>query len=318
MSEATPPAALDVVGVGLATLDVLVRLERMPTWEQGAPMSAFGLDGGGPVATALVAAARLGARCGFVGTCGDDLAAELKARFLTREGLDLSRLVKRDAPENQVVLVCVQQSSGERVFCGLRDFAAQPLRPDELDRDYITSARYLHLDGCHHEAALQAAQWMQAAGKPVMLDAARVTAGARVGLAELISHVDYLICGSGFATALTGLDDIWEACRALLRRGPRVVVQTEGAQGSYTVTAEEAFHTPAFAVEVVDTTGAGDVFHGAFLVGLLHGWDLRLIAQFASAVAALKCGKLGGRAGIPRLEQALAFLQAHGIGCARR
>jgi sulfofructose kinase len=311
-------SALDIVGVGLATLDVLVRLERMPTWEQGAPLSAFGLDGGGPVATALVAATRLGARCGFVGTCGDDLAAELKMRFLAREGLDLSRLVKRPAPENQVVLVCVQQSSGERVFCGLRDFGAQPLRVDELDHDYITSARYLHLDGSHHEAVLQAAQWMHAAGKPVMLDAARVTAGARIGLAELIPHVDYLICGSGFAPYLTGVEDNWEACRALLRRGPRVVVQTEGAQGSYTVTAEEAFHTPAFAVEVVDTTGAGDVFHGAFLVGLLHGWDLRYIVQFASAVAALKCGKLGGRAGIPRLEQVLTFLEARGMGDAKR
>ena len=308
--------ALDIVGLGLATLDVLVRVQELPTWEHMGAMSGFALDGGGPVGTGLVAAARLGARVGYVGTAGTDRTAELKLEFLAREGLDLSRLVRRPGPEGNVILVCVDEATGERTFTGLRDRHRTPLAPEELDRAYLTAARYLHLDGHHPEAALAAARWMHAAGREVLLDGARVHGpGGRVSdaLAALVREVDILICGSGFVPALTGRDDIWEAGRAALDLGPRIVVQTEGADGAYTVSREGLFHTPAFSVEVVDTTGAGDVFHGAYLVGLLHGWDLPEVTLFASAVSALKCGHLGGRAGIPTFDRTLEFLADRGV-----
>lgn len=304
---------LDIVGLGMATLDVLVRLKDMPTWERGSRMSAFSFDGGGPVATAMVAAARLGAKVGFIGTAGNDESADIKIRSLTRYGVDVSHLMRRPTPEMQVVLVCVHEETGERVFSGLQRFWDWSLRPEELDRYYITSARFLHLDGSHPEAAQQAAIWMHKAGKLVMYDGAKVGTRARPPMGDLIQHVDILICGSGFAQALTGADGIWEAGRAALKIGPRIVVQTEGEDGAYTVTANDEFHTPAFKVNVVDTTGAGDVFHGAYLVGLLRGWDLRRTALFATAVAAIKCGALGGRAGIPSYDQAIAFLRERGI-----
>jgi len=98
----------------------------------------------------------------------------------------------------------------------------------------------------------------------------------------------------------------------MMALGPQIVVQTEGRDGSYTLTAREHFHTPAFDVEVVDTTGAGDVFHGAYLVGLLRGWDLPMVAAFATAVAAIKCTQLGGRKGIPTSDQTIAFLKKRG------
>lgn len=302
-------AGLQVVGLGLASLDVLLRLSDMPTWQRGTRLSAFALDGGGPAATAMAAAARLGARAGFVGTAGNDVAAKIKIDSLARDGVDLSRLVIRDEPEDQVIVVCVDASTGERVFSGLESLGRNQLRPDELDRDYITSADYLHLEGFHYDAALQAAKWMRDAGKTVVLDAGSTSGTVGDGTRRLLGYVDVLICGSGFAPGLTGRSDPFEAGRAALASGPRIVVQTEGAAGSYTVTANEAFHTPAFVVDVVDTTGAGDVFHGAYIVGLLHGWDLPAVAQFASAVAAIKCTRLGGRAGIPTLPETLAFLK---------
>jgi sulfofructose kinase len=305
---------LDIVGLGLATLDVLIRLQDMPTWQQGTRVSAFGLDGGGPVGTACVAAARLGARVGYVGTAGSDYVADLKVQSLRDNGVDLSRLVVRDRPEGQVVVVCVHEETGERVFSGLRTFGDGPLEPEELDRDYLTSAEYLHVDGSHFEAALQAAKWVREAGGRVAIDCAK-TDGRPVGprTAELLSHVDILICGSGFGRSLTGHADPWRAGRAMLSLGPGLVVQTEGEDGSYTVTANEQFRTPAFRVEVVDTTGAGDVFHGAYLVGLLRGWDLETVAEFATAVAALKCTRLGGRRGTPFLGEVVSFLREHGV-----
>lgn len=302
-------AGLQIVGLGSAFLDVLMRQKDMPTWARGVELSAFSIDGGGPIATAMVAAARLGANVGFVGTAGSDEAAALKTRSLVKNGVDISHLVVRPGPESQVCVVYVDESTGERVFSGLRSSWDVPLQVQELDREYITSAEYLHLDDRHYEAAMQAAKWMHATGKKVMFDGGKVTHGNCPRLTELIEHVDILIGGSGFVPSLTGVSEVWAAGRAALRLGPSIVVQTEGPDGSYTVTADQEFHTPAFKVEVVDTTGAGDVFHGAYLVGLLHGWNLQRTASFAAAVSALKCGQLGGRAGIPRFEQAIDFLR---------
>jgi len=304
---------LQIVGLGLSTLDVLIRLQDMPTWERGGRFSECRFDGGGPVGTALVAAARLGARVGFVGTAGNDEVAELKLRALTRDGVDISHVIVRPRPENQIVFCYVHAETGERVFAGVPSMFDDALQIEELDRGYITSAEYLLLEGFHYEAAVQAAKWMHEAGKKVMLDAGKTTGQVSPLLESLVELTDVLICGAGFAPALTGVEDIWEAGRAILEMGPSIVVQTMGTGGSYTVTAGEQFHTPAFEVDVVDTTGAGDVFHGAYLVGLLQGWDLRRVAIFSSAVAAIKCTKLGGRAGIPRLERVLAFLRERGI-----
>jgi sulfofructose kinase len=299
----------------MSTLDVLIRLGEMPTWERGARIEGFSLDGGGPVGTACVAASRLGARTGFVGIAGNDVVAELKLQSLRENGVDTSRVAIRDRPETQVVIVYVNEDTGERIFSRLRRFGDDPLTPAELDREYLTSAAWLHLDGSHTEAAIAAAQWMHEAGKQVAIDCGKTDATSISShLRELLRHVDVLICGQGFGRALTGHTDPWTAGEAALAFGPDIVVQTEGVGGSYSVSAEERFHTPAFEVEVLDTTGAGDVFHGAYLVGLLRGWPLETIAQFASAVAALKCTHLGGRRGIPSFEETAAFLEARGLG----
>jgi sulfofructose kinase len=303
---------LEVVGLGMACLDILVRGNDLPTWEHGVRFQAVSIDGGGPVATAVVAAQRLGVPAGMVGTYGSDRLGKIKLETLVENGVDVRQMVCRAGPENQAILVTVQESTGERVFSGFASSIAQ-LDPAELDRDYITAAQYLHLDGFHSAAALQAARWMHAAGKQVMLDGSATRGPIWDGMQELVRETDILICGSGFGPALTGQTDLYEAGRAILEMGPRIVVQTEGKAGSYTVTAGECFHTPAFEVPVVDTTGAGDVFHGAYLAGLLRGWDVRSIALFSTAVSAIKCTRLGGRAGIPTFDQALAFLSERGI-----
>lgn len=304
---------IQVVGLGLAALDILVRAVDLPTWECGGRLQALGIDGGGPVATALVAAQQLGVQTGYIGTYGSDRMGRIKLETLTEYGIDTQYAIQREGVENHTVLVCVHGESGERIFSGVAGRRWSPLRVDELDRNYITSADILHLDGMQMEAALAAARWMQAAGKPVMLDGATTRGPIGQPMRDLIQHVDYLICGSGFVPALTGCSDLWEAGEAALELGPRVVVQTEGKDGSYTVSRDGRFHVPAFEVEVIDTTGTGDVFHGAYLVGLLKGWNLKQITLFSTAVAALKCARLGGRQGIPRYEQAIEFLCQRGI-----
>jgi sulfofructose kinase len=305
---------VQVVGLGLATLDVLIRLKDMPTWDRGTRASGFRFDGGGLVGTAMVAAARLGARAGFIGITGTDTSADLKLRSFVECGVDLSRLVRRDGPETQIVLVYVHEDTGERVFSGVWHGQRQPIRPEELDREYITAADYLHIDGIlHHEATLLAVQWMQEAGKTVVMDGSKTDSPVREEYRRLVPYVDVLITGAGFARGLTGIDDIWQAGEAVLEMGPRIFCETVGERGCYTITRDERFHTPAFQVDVVDTTGAGDVFHGAYIVAMTHGWTPRQCAQFSTAVSALKCTRLGGRAGIPTFEQTMAFLRERGI-----
>lgn len=303
---------LKVVGLGMACLDILIRAHSLPTWEQGSRLSAIAIEGGGPVATACVASQRLGVPTGFIGTCGSDRLGQIKRQTLEEHHLDLSHLQINPGPENQVVLVTVHETTGERIFSGIGK-SALPLSPKSFDKAYITQADYLHLDGYHAEAALVAAGWMHASGKQVMLDGSSTRSSVPPSMKALVRACDILICGSGFGASLTGLTDPSEIGSDIIKMGPRIVVQTEGRQGSYTTTSEGTFHIPAFEVEVVDTTGAGDVFHGAFLCGLVNSWELPMVVQFATAVSALKCMSLGGRQGIPTFEQTRLFLRHHQI-----
>jgi len=305
---------LQIVGLGLATLDVLLRLKEMPTWERGTRIDGFRLEGGGLVGTAMVAAAKLGARVGFIGTAGTDESADIKLRSMVEVGIDLSHLVRRPGPDDQVIVVHVHAETGERTFSGVQSARRQPLSIEDLDREYIAAADYLHLDGFHGEATFQAAKWMKEAGKTVVLDGSKTSGRVSDHLRKLVEYVDVLITGAGFARGLTDIDDVWEAGERILEIGPRIFVETVGEDGSYTITAEESFHTPAFQVDVIDTTGAGDVFHGAYIVGLLHGWNLRQIALFSTAVSAIKCTKLGGRSGIPNFEETTTFLHERNVG----
>jgi sulfofructose kinase len=306
MNSANQP--LQIIGLGMSTLDIIVRLEQMPTWDGGAALDDLALDGGGPVGTAMCAAAHLGVSTGILTALGNDNIAALKEGFLTKYGVDTTHCLTRPIPEPQVVLVCVNALTGERVFSPSPHAASHPLRPEEIDCDYMLQADYLHLDGFYLSAAIQAARWMRAAGKKVSLDAAKTSGNISAGMRELVGLSDVVICGAGFSSALTGIDNLYAAGRVILDLGPQVFVETLGEQGSVTVSKDCTFHQPAYPVEARDTTGAGDVFHGAYLVGLGMGWDLIRVAQFASAAAGIKCTRLGGRRGIPNYDEVIKYL----------
>jgi ribokinase len=173
-----------------------------------------------------------------------------------------------------------------------------------LDRELITSARALLLDTHMPEAAMQAARWMQATGGLVMIDAERV----RENTLELLPLCDLIVVSARFGREVTGFEEPWEAARALHSRYGRTAIVTGGAEGSWCVADDEQFHTPAFEVDPVDTTGAGDVFHGALVYALLQGDPLRRAVRFASAAAAISCTGLGGRGRLPTLGEVEAML----------
>ena len=303
---------LDIVGFGLSTLDVVMVMKDMPNWEYGGWVSEFVFQNGGMAATAVGAAARLGAGAGFIGTIGNDEIADLKRKYLTNLGVDTSRMIKRERPEGQVSFVYVHEGTGERVFAPNPRFIEGPPVAQEIDKEYLTSAEYLHMDALYLEPSIAAAEAMKAAKKQVAVDLGTSTGMEVVPeVKRLVELTDILITGTGFSQALTKETDLVAAMRKTLSFGPRLVVETQGAKGCVTVSKDEEFETPSFPITPVNTTNAGDVFHGAYYFGLIKGWELKRCAVFASAAAALLCTKLSGDR-IPTYDQVVGFLKERG------
>jgi len=299
---------LNVIGLGYCSWDYLGIVPHIPAFD--APTMSivdFAISGGGPVSTALVALARLGARAGYVGVIGDDeIGANIKRAF-EQEDVDVSHLRVQPGTRSPVCIVLVQAQTGQRSISCYRGTVGE-VELQQADYPYITSARFLHLDGHYMDGAITAARWMREAGGTVVLDANK----PRPRLDELLPCVDVLITNASFPSAYTGQQDIEKAAKELIRTGTRLVVTTLGEKGCLCFTADENLYVPGLTVKVVDTTGAGDAFHGAFIYGLLHGWTLLRTATFANAVAALNCTALGGRTGLPRLQEVEAFLHRTG------
>lgn len=300
----------DVVGLGLATLDILVQTSRLPRSDDCFPIAALEMQGGGPVATALVTLSRLGSSCNYLGSlAADDTARQIIAE-LHRYGIETGHCPQRDEGVSSASVILVEQSNGQRAILFQKSTAAD-LQPEEVPEDLIKSARALHLDGFFTPAAIHAAQIARANGILVSFDGG---AGELMWdeLTELLPLVDILVVAKKFALDMTGTQDVLTAGTQLLEtyRNQQVVI-TDGEHGSWYWDRNIHFHQPAFQVDVVDTTGAGDTFHGAYLYAVLQpDWTPQYCLKFANAVAALKCTQLGGRKGIPTLAETLVFLNS--------
>jgi sulfofructose kinase len=294
---------VDVVGLGAATVDYLGLVPHFPEPDDKMAMREFARQGGGLVATALVTLARLGATTRYVGKLGEDDFSRFIREEFEREGVATDALVLRPDVCGRFSFILVEEGTGQRTILHSGHGPAQ-LAPEELSREAILSGRALLVDTSDPAGALTAAGWARAAGHPVVLDGDKYSPEAH----DLAAAVDTAIVSQGYAAAYTGHTDPAAAAGALAEAIPGVVIVTAGRAGAFAVAGSDRFHQPAFSVPVKDTTGAGDVFHGAFLYALLQDWDLRRCVTFAAAVAALKCRALGGRAGIPTLPEALAFL----------
>ena len=298
-----------VVGLGRATMDFIGRVPKIAEWDADtAFMTDFATGPGGMTCTAMVAAQRLGAETSLITVVGDDPQGQQVIERLRQEGVrtDLIR-VSKDAA-TQCTIILVKETTGQRAMMTRMGPSVDPVLTDR-DRERLAAAKVLHVDGHHADQAIEAAKIVHANGGVVTMDGTRLTRG----IEDLVPHVDYLITNASFPEKFTARGDYDQAARRFMEIGPSVVVVTLGEAGSHTWTKKRSFHTPAFKVDVVDTTGAGDVYHGAYVYGVAQGWDIEYIAEFASAVAAMKCRELGGQKGIPNLAQARAFLAERGI-----
>ncbi|MCK4598089.1 hypothetical protein KAU04_08600 [bacterium] len=295
--------AYDVVGQGVCAVDFLCRLPHYPRLDEKTELVEFSMQGGGPVPTALVTLARLGARTCYVGRVGDDEGGRFVRESLEREGVEPHGMVVSPEARTTRAFVWIDGLSGLKSIAADRTGLAD-LRSGEISAEIITAGRYLLIDGKETEAALAAAEWSRQAGAEVVLD----VGSPRDKMEQLLRLTDYLVVSESFALEYGRTKDAAVAAGKLFGFGPRAVVVTLGRGGSLCLSKEGLLRQRAFPVSVVDTTGAGDVFHGGFIYGLLRGWDLPATMRFASAVAAIKCRHMGGRVGIPTLGHVEDFL----------
>ena len=292
----------DVVGFGLSSVDHLCVVKRHPRLDSKQQLVSYTVQPGGQVPTALVALQRWGLRTAYIGGFGDDTGGVLSHAALATEGVDLAATVVRANTRQQVSVILIDEISGERSVLWER-VDGLVLQPHEVSREQVVAGRVLLMDAVDMPTAISAAQQAKDDGVLTVLDTDNPTRG----IDDLLCLTDILIVGTEFPARLTGISDLRSALRAAAKRGPWFVGVTLGPGGALAYVRGEFHYVPAFRVPVVDSTGAGDIFHAGSIYGLLQGWSVPDTLRFAAAAAALKCEKLGGRPGIPSLQRALAL-----------
>jgi sulfofructose kinase len=283
---------LDVVGVGLNATDTFIPVAHYPVRGSKVEFRSAQVLPGGQVATAMIACQLWGLRTRYVGRVGDDHAAELHRSEFVRAGVEAHLFNAPGCPSQQAFILV--DDSGERTVLWKRDDRLT-LRPEELQQDWIVNARALHVDGHDTAAAIAAANWAGAAGIPVIADVDELYPGVET----LLKSVDYLITSRDIPGRLMQEPDLKKSLPALQQRfGSRLTAATLGEEGVLAWDGSQLHYAPAFSIQPIDTTGAGDIFHAAFIYALLQGWPLPRQLDFACAAAALNCTALGARAGI--------------------
>jgi len=303
-----------VLGIGLNATDTLLLVREFPPYAGKVPFEREMLSPGGQVATAVVACARLGLRAKYIGTIGDDLRGQIQRESLEGTGVDISSVIVRPGCPNQTAYIVIDARTGERTVLWQRAECLR-LSPSEIRSEDVAGAKLLHIDGYDIDAAAYAAALARHHGIPVSIDVDTVYPGFE----SVLRHVDYLVAGSGWPAKWTGESDPFAALSQLQREyRMRVAAMTLGDEGSLALFEDRWYYSAAFDVHCADTTGAGDVFHGAFCYAMLSGLDMQQALDFSNAAAALNCTETGARGHVPFRDEVNNLLSAASAGTVRR
>ncbi|GAB4349149.1 MAG: sugar kinase [Candidatus Abyssubacteria bacterium] len=299
--------AVDVVGVGLAVVDLKVTVSSIPQIEETVLAFDFHKHHGGPVGNALVTLQRLGMRTQYMGMLGNDEYGTMIAEGMKAEGVDTSSLRLADGENTPFSIVMVDAHTKKRSIA-FHAGCALSVPADCIDTNAIKSAKLLHVDFCT-PAVRAACEAAKEAGVPISVDAD----GLYPGLEEILEMATVFVPAREIASQLVGEDDPARAAELIRRKYDLdVVTVTRGKEGSVSVTPEGAISVPGFEIEPLDTTGAGGVYQGAYLYGYLNSWPVARTARFANAAAALMCSGMNGWADIPTLDKVKTFLKQRG------
>jgi sugar/nucleoside kinase (ribokinase family) len=301
---------MTAIAMGVHVLDVLVRpVEAIPEGQGGQLVEEIRMTAAGSAGGAALILAKLGATVRSAGAVGSDPVGDMLVGLLERDGVDTSLLVRRDDVQTSASVLPIRPNGDRPAFHVVG--ANGTYGPDDAPWDDIAAATHLHLGGPEFMGGEAAATILSRAREGGVVTSADVLAPGDPGLLEWIApaleHLDYLLPNDEQALGFTGEDDVEAACRALVDRGVGCVAATCGAEGVVLVDADGAERVPAFAIDVVDTTGCGDAFSAGFLRGLALGRSRRDAAVLGCATAALVAQGLGTDHGEFDLEAVDAF-----------
>ena len=290
----------DVVGVGLNATDTMLKVPHFPAFGGKVPFHGEEYSVGGQVATAIVACARLGLRAKYIGTIGDDERGRIQMESLQTSNVNIDHVQLRKNCPNQSAYIIIDEATGERTVLWSRaDCLA--ISPEEITEDQIVGSRLLHIDGHDTKAVEHAARIARANGIPVTVDVDTIYKG----FDKVLPYVDYLIASSEFPGRWTGIDDPFEALAAIQQKfGMKVAAMTLGAHGALALIEGRFVYSPGFVVNCLDTTGAGDVFHGGFCYSVLQDMGIEDALTFSNALAALNCTAVGARGRLATVDEA--------------
>jgi len=297
-------AQFDVVGVGLNATDTLILLSHFPAYAGKVAFEREILSPGGQVASAMITCAKLGLRVKYIGTVGDDERGAVQIASLRESGINLEDVEVRKNCPNQTAYILIDRTTGERTVLWNREECLR-LEAESITAEKITSARLLHIDGHDTAAVARAAEIARRHQIPVTVDVDTIYHG----FDRVLPNVDYLVASSEFPVQWTTERDPFRALETIQEeyRMP-VAAMTLGALGALARVDRRFIYSPAFVVNCVDTTGAGDVFHGAFCYAVLQNLPMPEILEFSNAMAALNCTALGARGRIATVEEARALM----------
>ena len=298
---------IDVLGLGSVTVDFVGTMKTWPAKGVKTMLDDFSVCDGGLVGTALVAVARLGGKAAFAGKLGQSEMARRALEALRKESVDTSFVVHTKDAEPIIALILTSSIDGQRNIFWTRRNIHYPVPWEFPDKNWVKRTSVLLTDYESGLAGIEAAKIARQYNIPVVIDVERNE--PHVG--EAMRASSHIVVSEDFASSYTNKTGIADMLTALRTDSQQTVIITRGQKGCAGLTCKGVFELPAYQVEVVDTTGCGDTFHGAFALALARKQSIIEAAKFASAAAALCATQLGGRAGIPTAEQLEQFLGKH-------
>ncbi len=302
----------DVIGIGHLCYDHISIIDGYPPEDTSKHIDEMFNQPGGAASQAIAAVARLGGTAGYLGNLGDDDVGKYLHADCLSEGIDVSHVRLIPGGVTSTSYVFVNSRNASRTLFTYHD--KLPAYIFDLEaRRYIAGAKCIHLDGTMYENAMEAARIAHEKQVLVSLDGCSPQKDNDKNLA-LAALTDILIMNETYPCRLVDDSDRERAILRIAELGPRVVISTSGDKGCLLARDGAIERFPAYRIEPVDTTGAGDVFHGAFIFGMLKGYSIEDTIKFSSAVSAINCMSIGGRKGIPSFVQVRQFMADRAFG----
>ena len=300
---------VSIVGIGANVFDTLYSVDKYPNEDTKTCAKSVKECGGGPCATGLIAASKLGANCCFIGNYTDDSAGKFLKSDFEKYGVDTSYMTYKPGYNSFCSVLWLASDTTSRTCVFFRG-DVPPTEIDEKSAKAIVEAEILMVDGNDMKAAIEGSKIAKANGTKVLYDAG----GLYEGVENLLPYADILIPSEEFALGHTKTDNVKDAAEILFKKySPEIVVITQGKKGGIIYDGKKIESYPAFLVDAVDSNGSGDVFHGAFAFAVINNMEYTKACIFSSAVSALKCTKIGAREGVPTYIATIDFLNEHGV-----